>query len=90
MLIHDYLYDPITRTEDMKFSEFTKYIKIRDKQLEKGTAVSKKVIDASLNVKRRVAVGQSGNCRYRHHGQQECQCFFHCHQVQDYILGQLN
>ena len=46
MLIHDYLYDPITRTEDMKFSEFTKYIKMRDKQLEKGTAVSKKVIDA--------------------------------------------
>ena len=34
MLIHDYLYDPITRTEDMKFSEFTKYIKMRDKQLE--------------------------------------------------------
>ena len=43
MLVHDELYDPVKRTKDMKESEFTKYVKIRDAQKKNQPTDSKKV-----------------------------------------------
>ena len=50
MLVHDFLYDPVKRTEDMKFSEFTKYIEIRDKQLKDKAEVDYDLIESLRGV----------------------------------------